>query len=330
MPRWRPGAGRLGPETLRTILDSQIASARPTRSHPTALPGEGPGRHHDMPRSAPGRPQFDPRTLRRHIIDMALAGRSVHVGCAFSIVEILSVLYSSLLRYNPDDPGHPDRDYLVLSKGHGVMALYACMREIGWIGAQDVFAYLADGSRLHGLCEAGVPGCEVTSGSLGHGLPVAVGIALGLVRRGRAGQRVYCIVGDGEMNEGTMWESLLFAAHHRLANLVVIVDANGHQAMDATAHVIAMEPLAEKFRAFGFVTAECDGHDTASLEACLRSMTTGCGERRPRAVVARTVKGKGVGFMEGDNAWHYLRLDATTAARALPELGVYGPEAGNA
>jgi transketolase len=111
---------------------------------------------------------------------------------------------------------------------------------------------------------------------------------------------------------------------------VVIVDANGHQAMDATAHVIAMEPLAEKFRAFGFVTAECDGHDTASLEACLRSMTTGCGERRPRAVVARTVKGKGVGFMEGDNAWHYLRLDATTAARALRELGVYGPEAGDA
>jgi transketolase len=235
-----------------------------------------------------------------------------------------------LLRYDPDDPGHPDRDYLVLSKGHGVMALYACMREVGWIGVQDISSYLADGSRLHGLCEAGVPGCEVTSGSLGHGLPVAVGIALGLVRRGRAGQRVYCIVGDGEMNEGTMWESLLFAAHHRLANLVVIVDANGHQAMDATAHVIALEPLAEKFRAFGFVTAECDGHDTASLEACLRSMTTGCGARRPRAVVARTVKGKGVGFMEGDNAWHYLRLDATTAARALRELADRGPEAADA
>lgn len=279
-----------------------------------------------MIRSAAGRPQFDPRTLRRHIIEMALAGRSVHVGCAFSLVEILSVLHASLLRYDPDAPGHPDRDYLVLSKGHGVMALYACLREIGWVDEHDISAYLADGSRLHGLCEAGVVGCEATSGSLGHGLPVAVGIALGLVRRGRSGQRVYCIVGDGEMNEGPMWESLLFAAHHGLANLVVIVDANGYQAMDATARVIAMEPLAEKFRAFGFVTAECDGHDTASLEACLRSVTAGCDEPRPRAVVARTVKGKGVSFMEGDNTWHYLRLDAAAAALALRELAEREPE----
>jgi len=275
-----------------------------------------------VPGSATGRRQLDPTRLRRHIVDMAFAGQSVHLGCAFSIVEILSVLYSGLLRYDPEAPEDPNRDYLILSKGHGVMALYACLREIGWLPQADLDAYFSDGSRLHGLCEWKVPGCEVSSGSLGHGLPVAVGIALGLVWRGRGGQRVCCVAGDGEMNEGTMWESMLFAAHHRLENLVVIVDANGYQAMDATSQVVGLEPLVEKFRAFGFVAEECDGHDTVALESVLRFVMTDCREQKPRAVIARTVKGKGVSFMEGNNAWHYLRLDAAAVTRALHELEV--------
>jgi len=264
---------------------------------------------------------IDPTTLRRHIVRMAYAGNSVHLGCAFSIVEILAVLYSRFLAFDPVDADSPDRDYMILSKGHGIMALYACFREIGRLPQEALDKYFSDGSLLHGLCEWKVPGCEVSSGSMGHGLPIAAGIALGLKRRGKTDQNVYCLVGDGEMNEGPMWEALLFAAHHKLDNLTVIVDANGFQAMGPTSAVMNLEPLAAKFRSFGFETRECDGHDTAALEKNLLSLTKENAIAVPKALIARTVKGKGVSFMEGDNAWHYLRLDAETKARALRELG---------
>lgn len=261
---------------------------------------------------------FQPATLRRHVLHMAYQGQAVHVACAFSIIELLSVLYSKFLRFNPRDPGDPGRDYLVLSKGHGVMALYACLRELGWLSQKQLDSYFSDGSELRGLAEAGIPGIEATSGSMGHGLPVAVGIALGLKRRGSA-QRVYCVVGDGELNEGSMWEALTFAAHHKLHNLTVLVDVNGFQAMGRTKEVLDMEPFADKFRAFGLETAECDGHAPAAIENTLRELLKR-GSGRPRALIARTVKGKGVSFMENENSWHYTRLTDETLARALAEL----------
>jgi transketolase len=162
-----------------------------------------------------------------------------------------------------------------------------------------------------------VPGCEVTSGSLGHGLPIACGIAFGLKRKG-SDRRVYCIVGDGEMNEGPMWEALLFAAHQKLDNLVVIVDANQFQAMGRTEDVLALEPLPAKFEAFGCRTVECDGHDPAALGRALASLAEPTGT--PGAIVARTLKGHGVSFMAGDNRWHYTRLSDEIYNRALAEL----------
>jgi transketolase len=248
---------------------------------------------------------------------MAFHGQSVHIACAFSLVEILAVLYRHFVRYDRHNPQSPERDYLVLSKGHGVMALYACMHEIGWLRPEQLDGYFKDGSLLRGLCESDVPGCEVTSGSLGHGLPIATGIALGLKRRGSR-QRVYCIVGDGEMNEGPMWESLLFAAHHRLDNLVVIVDANGFQAMGRTEEILSMEPFPEKFAAFGWQVAACDGHNESALHDALRALSAG--EGRPSALVARTAKGHGVSFMRNDNRWHYTRLTQDLYDRALQEL----------
>ncbi|MBI4062056.1 MAG: transketolase [Elusimicrobia bacterium] len=265
--------------------------------------------------------RLDPRTLRRHIVRMASAGNSVHLGCAFSVVEIMAVLYSRFLAAGPDVAGSPDRDYMILSKGHGVMAMYACFREIGRLPQEALDRYFSDGSLLHGLCEWTVPGCEVTTGSMGHGLPIAAGVALGLKRRGRTDRKVYCLVGDGEMNEGPMWEALLFAAHHQLDNLIVILDANGFQAMGPTSAVLNLEPLAAKFRGFGFETRECGGHDAAALEENIRALTENKSGTAPKALIARTVKGKGVSFMEGNNDWHYLRLDAETKARALSELG---------
>lgn len=262
-------------------------------------------------------PHFDPRTLRSHVLRMAYAGQSVHVACAFSIIEICAVLYDRFVKYDQRDPAFPDRDYLILSKGHGVMAMYACFYEIGWLKDVDLDNYFQNGTHLRGLCETDIPGCEVTSGSLGHGLPIACGIALGLRRKGSS-RRVYCIVGDGEMNEGPMWEALLFASHQKLDNLVVIVDANQFQAMGRTEEVLALEPLAAKFEAFGCHTLECDGHDVAALEQALSVAAASTGQ--PGAIVARTNKGQGVSFMVGDNRWHYTRLTEDIYARAVAEL----------
>ena len=247
---------------------------------------------------------------------MAYNGQSVHVACAFSLIEIFSSLYGKILKYNAQNPVDPDRDYLVLSKGHGVMAQYACFHQLGWIGDEAVEQYFSDGSNLHGLSESHIPGCEVTSGSLGHGLPIGVGIAKGLQLQNKLNQKVYTIVGDGELNEGSMWEAFLFAAHHKLSNFYVIVDANEFQAMGKISEIINLEPMADKFRAFGFETAECDGHDAEEVSRQLASFKSD----RPKALIARTVKGKGVTFMEGDNIWHYTRLDQATMTLALQEL----------
>ncbi len=260
---------------------------------------------------------LDPRVLRRHILHMAHHGRSAHLGCAMSIVEICAALFGGIMQYDRSDPLAPHRDLLVLSKGHGVMALYACFRELGWVGDDDLRNYLGNGTRLRGVCEVDIPGCEVSSGSLGHGLPVAVGMAFGLLRQ-QSQRRVWCIVGDGEMNEGTMWEAMLFAAHRRLGNLTVIVDANGFQAMGHTAEVLRLEPLVSKFAAFGFAAVECDGHDVHAIAAAVRHEESK--PAMPRAVIARTVKGNGVSFMAANNRWHYTRLTDDTLAAALDEL----------
>jgi transketolase len=261
--------------------------------------------------------RFDPGRLRQTVLRMAFAGSTVHIGCAFSLVEILAVLYSNHLRVGagPDDPG---RDYLVLSKGHGVMAQYACLYELGWLTDADLDRYFADGTRLKGLSDAHVPGLEVSSGSLGHGLSVGVGLALAAKRAG-TGQRVVAIVGDGESNEGSIWEALLFAVHFKLSNLLVILDANGFQAMGTTQEVMDLGRVAEKFAAFGFETAEADGHDEAALDAVIGRLLADPSDR-PRALVAHTVKGKGVSFMEADNRWHYTRLDPKTYQAAVDEL----------
>lgn len=259
---------------------------------------------------------FDPVALRRTILRMARAGNTVHIGCAFSIVEILAVLYRNHLRLG-EGPEAPGRDYLVLSKGHGVMAQYACMHELGWLGDEDLDTYFGDGTLLKGLSDAHVPGLDVTSGSLGHGLSVGVGLALAAKRDG-TGQRVFALVGDGELNEGPIWEAAMFAAHHALDNLCVIVDVNGHQAMGTTDEVIRLGDIRAKFEAFGFAAVDVDGHDEASLDEVLE--TRDPADLRPRAVIARTVKGHGVSFMADDNRWHYTRLDDGTYAAAIAEL----------
>lgn len=263
--------------------------------------------------------RFEARTLRKAILDMAFSGATVHIGCAFSIVELLAVLYRNHLRLDPGNPRAPDRDYLVLSKGHGVMAQYACLREHGVLGDEDLRRYFQDGSRLKGLADAHIPGVEATCGSLGHGLSVAVGLALAAKRRG-TDQKVYALVGDGELNEGAIWEAVLFATQFRLDNLIVIVDKNGFQAMGSTDDVMGLGDIEAKFRAFGFDAVTVDGHDEAAVDAAYTSMKA-AQDGRPKAVVGVSVKGKGVSFMEHNNIWHYTRLNQETHAAAIRELG---------
>jgi transketolase len=250
---------------------------------------------------------------------MAYAGNAVHLGCAFSIIELLACLYGRHLRYDEADADDPSRDYLVLSKGHGVMAQYACLYELGWLDRQDIDNYFHDGSRLKGLSDAHTPGCEVTSGTLGHGLSVGVGLALAASRR-KTGQRCYALIGDGEINEGPIWEAMLFAAHAELANLMVIVDANGFQAMGTTDEVMRLGDLGAKFAAFDFDVRTVDGHDMDAISTAIEELQE-CKGRRPKALIARTVKGKGVSYMENVNAWHYSRLTPELRVQALRELG---------
>ena len=265
---------------------------------------------------------FNPARMRRTVLEMAYAGSTVHIACAFSIIELLTVLYRNHLRYPGNDPRAEGRDYLVLSKGHGVMAQYACMHELGWLEDSHIQSYFKDGSDLKGLSDSRVPGLEVTSGSLGHGFSVGVGIALGLKRKG-TDQKVYAIVGDGELNEGPIWEGALVAAHHRLDNLMLIVDKNGFQAMGTTDDVLALGDLQAKFSSFGFETLEVDGHDETAIDAAIRQLWA-TSPNKPKAIIARTVKGKGVSFMESINLWHYTRLNPQSFAEALDELGLTG------
>jgi transketolase len=261
---------------------------------------------------------FSPRNLRKTVLDMAYSGSTVHIPCAFSIIEMCSVIYSKFMK-SQTGPDDPHRDYFILSKGHGVMAVYACLKEMGYLNTADINNYFKDGTKLKGLSDAHVPGLEATTGTLGHGLSVAAGIALGLKYK-KSNQKVYCIVGDGESNEGSIWEALLFAAHWKLSNLVVIFDCNGYQAMGTTTEVMNLGSMKDKLMAFNFETLEIDGHNEAQLNEALTRLTTS-NDFKPKALIANTIKGKGVTFMEAKNHWHYTRLTDDVYQNAIKELG---------
>ena len=254
--------------------------------------------------------------LRKIILRMAGDGTAGHIGCAFSLVEIFNSLYSDVIKFDQLDPRSPTRDYVCLSKGHGVMALYAIFYKLGWLNDEELDNYFKDNSKLFGLCEDHIPGIEVSGGSLGHGLPVATGIALGLERK-RSKQHVYCIVGDGELNEGSMWEAILFAGHHQLKNLTIIVDLNQFQAMGKTQDIIRLDPLDKKFESFGFVTEFCDGHNKENISSALMRLSS---NNKPSVLIANTVKGKGVSFMEAENLWHYKKMTHDEEQTAVKEL----------
>ena len=258
------------------------------------------------------------KEIRLRILEIAFSGQTVHIPSAFSIVEIIRVLHREYLRYPRGQHDSKDRDYLVLSKGHGVMALYPILEARGWIDQHALANYFQDGSQLPGLCEASIPGCEANSGSLGQGVGVAAGLALAIELRGSS-QRVFCVVGDGELNEGSTFEALSFVGQRRFRHFALVVDLNGLQAMGATKEVISQDGLDQILRGLGFHVLSVNGHDESALSEIFRTFVAGK-FLGPIAILAQTVKGKGVSFMEGQNAWHYKRLNPETMQEATREV----------
>jgi transketolase len=258
------------------------------------------------------------RAVRAATVRMAHDGKTPHVGSALSSVDVLVALYFHIMRIDPS-ADTPDDDVFILSKGHGCMSYYATLAERG-ILARDVLAsYAQNGGALPEHPTPGhIPGVRVATGSLGHGLAIAAGMAHARALDRRPG-RIFTLLSDGECNEGSIWEAAMFAAGRHLANLVAIVDYNKLQAMGRSDEVTALAPLADKWRAFGWETREIDGHDLSAIVAALDALPYAAG--RPSAIVAHTVKGKGVSFMEDDLEWHYRPPNDADLARALTELG---------
>jgi len=258
------------------------------------------------------------KSLRRTIIRTLAAGQRGHVGAAFSLVEILRVLYDDVLKYDAGNPRWPDRDRFVLSKGHGCLALYAVLAEKGFFPEAELWKFCKADGLLGGHPEHHIPGVEASTGSLGHGMSIALGFAMN-ARYEKARHRTFVVIGDGESNEGSIWEAALAAGKHRLAGFTVLIDYNKHQSYGSTASVQDLEPLADKWRAFGFGVAEVNGHDVAALRAVLTSLPVD--PMKPTAVVCHTVKGKGVAFAENNMAWHHQnKVTAQDAERLLAAL----------
>jgi transketolase len=237
--------------------------------------------------------------LRKKIVDMICKAGEGHIPSAFSIIDILVYVYDKVLKFDPKRPDWEERDYFVLSKGHGCAALYVVLEKHGFISQNDLDNKSKSGGILGGHPDrTKVPGAEASTGSLGHGLVTALGIALGLKIR-RKKNKVITLVGDGECNEGTVWETAAVAANLKLGNLCVIVDNNG-----STGQVLPMDPLAKKWEAFGWETYEIDGHDQKEMAKAFARIKFDY-DTKPKVIVANTVKGKGVSFMECHGPWHY-------------------------
>ena len=258
------------------------------------------------------------KKVRIHSLKMAHIGGAAHTGSSFSIADILAVLFTDILHKNSQDPNDDQRDRFVLSKGHAAAALYATLAETGYFPLDKLDTHCQDGSELCGhVSHIGIPGVEVSTGSLGHGLSLSTGMALA-AKIDQKKHRIFTLLSDGECDEGSTWEAVLFAAHHHLDNLIAIIDYNKIQSLDTVADTLELEPFSDKWRSFGWQVREVDGHKHQQLQSELSSvpLELGC----PSVIICHTVKGKGVSFMENTVLWHYRIPKGDEYAAALQEL----------
>jgi transketolase len=260
------------------------------------------------------------RRIRVHAVRMTSSGKSSHVGSVLSIADILAVLYAEVLHVDPAQPRMSDRDRFILSKGHAGAGVYAVLAECGFFPVERLATHYQNGSTLSGhVSHKGVPGVEISTGSLGHGLGIGVGMAYAGKLRA-ATHRVFVLMSDGECDEGSNWEAIQFAGHHELNNLVAIVDYNKIQSLATVAETLRLEPFADKWRAFGWHVREVDGHDHAALQASIGGSQVAA-QTLPCCIIAHTTKGKGVSFMQDSVLWHYRSPQGDELAAALVELG---------
>jgi transketolase len=259
------------------------------------------------------------RRMRCDIVEMTAAAGSGHPGGSLSSADIVAALYFGVLKHDPARPEWEERDRFVLSKGHAAPVLYAALAEAGYFDVAELATLRKLGSRLQGHPDSSkLPGVEISTGSLGQGLAISNGIALGLRLAGNSDSHVYCLMGDGELQEGLVWEAAMFAAHQKLDRVIAIVDHNGLQIDGRTDEVVSVEDVAEKFRAFGWEAIGCDGHDVRALTTAFDGAASL--EGKPIVVVAETVKGSGVSFMEDRCEWHGTAPSAEQLEVALAEL----------
>lgn len=257
------------------------------------------------------------KRVRIHALRMTSLGGGSHIGSVFSCADILAVLYGGVLNVTPNDPKSTSRDRFVLSKGHACAGLYAVLAEQGFFPLEKLDTHYQDGSDLCGHASHKVPGVEVSTGALGHGLSLASGMAYAGKLAGST-HRVFGLLSDGECNEGSTWEAALFAAHHKLSNLTIIIDYNRLQGIAPVSEVLELSPFADKWTAFGWTVREVDGHDHESLQTTLRAAPFTAD--KPSCLIAHTVKGKGVSFMENTILWHYRIPRGAEYDAALAEL----------
>ena len=255
--------------------------------------------------------------IRQHSIQMVNHAHASHIGGVLSSADILAVLYADIAKYDSKNPKWDERDRIVLSKGHNGVGIYAVLAECGFFPVKELFYYGDNGSPFScHVSHKDVPGVEFSTGSLGHGVSVACGMALNAKLRNLK-YRVFAIVGDGECNEGCVWEMAMLSAQHKLDMFTVVVDCNGMQAMGDCKNIINMEPMAEKWRAFGWYCIEVNGHNHEELRKAFKEDSKG----KPKVILAKTIKGKGVSFMENQLLWHYRDPQGEFFDKAMKELG---------
>lgn len=258
------------------------------------------------------------KLIRRHSLKMVHAANASHIGSALSIADIVAVLYKNILNIDTAKPKKQNRDRFILSKGHACVAIYSALAIRGFLPVENLDNYAKDHSTLMTHISHKVPGVEFSTGSLGHGLPFGVGKALA-AKKLKEGWRTFVLLSDGELGEGSNWEAMMFAAHHQLDNLVAIVDYNKLQSLTTVDKTLRLEPFADKARAFGWAVREVDGHDHVALQNALSSIPWVAD--KPSFLIAHTIKGKGVSFMENRVEWHYKSPSSEQLAQALEELG---------
>lgn len=258
--------------------------------------------------------------IRQHALEMTSRAGSSHIASVLSMADIIAVLYGSVLHVDPANPRWPERDRFILSKGHAAAGVYAALAERGFFPVATLATHCQNGSALHGhIAHHGVPGVEFSTGSLGHGLPVGAGMAYGAKLDGKS-HRVFVVLSDGECDEGSVWEAAMFSGHHRLHNLIAIVDYNKMQSLKTVAETLALEPFRGKWESFGWRVIEVDGHDHAQiLQACTPLSHQ---PAQPLCIIAHTTKGKGVSFMENTVLWHYRSAQGEEYQQAAEELGL--------